>query len=111
MDIGKQWRHIIESVQDGIIIVDAQGNFIAANQTAQLITGYKESELKGQSCRILHCNGCDIIGKGRGKEWCTLFSHGFIAEKKCIITNKHRRTIPIVKRATVLFNENNEIIG
>ncbi len=111
MDIGKQWRHIIESVQDGIIIVDDKGNFVAANQTAQLITGYKEDELKGQSCRILHCNGCDIIGKGRGKEWCTLFSHGFIAEKKCIITNKHRRTIPIVKRATVLFNENNEIIG
>ncbi len=111
MDLGKQWRHIIESVQDGIIIVDDKGNFVAANQTAQLITGYKESELKGQSCQILHCNGCDIIGQGRGKEWCTLFSHGFIAEKKCIITNKHRRTIPVVKRATVLFNENNEIIG
>ena len=111
MDIGKQWRHIIESVQDGIIIVDDKGVFVAANQTAQLITGYKESELKGESCRILQCNGCEILGKGRGKKWCTLFSHGFIAEKKCIITNKHRRTIPIVKRATVLFNENNEIIG
>ncbi|MDA3918691.1 MAG: sigma 54-interacting transcriptional regulator [Deltaproteobacteria bacterium] len=111
MDIGKQWRHILESVQDGIIIVDDKGMFVAANQTAQLITGYKESELKGQSCRILQCNGCEILGKGRGKKWCTLFSHGFIAEKKCIITNKHRRTIPIVKRATVLFNEKNEIIG
>jgi len=111
MDIGKQWRHIIESVQDGIIIVDAQGNFIAANQTAQLITGYKEDELKGQSCRILHCNGCDIIGKGKGEKWCTLFSQGFVAEKKCLITNKHNRAIPIIKSATVLFDDNNEIVG
>jgi len=84
---------------------------LSLRQPAQLITGYKESELKGQSCRILQCNGCEILGKGRGKKWCTLFSHGYIAEKKCIITNKHRRTIPVVKRATVLFNENNEIIG
>ena len=33
MDIGKQWRPIIDSVQDGIIIVDDKGDFIAANQT------------------------------------------------------------------------------
>lgn len=111
MDLGKQWRPIIESVQDGIIIVDHSGNFVAANQTAQLITGYKEDELKGQSCRILDCNGCEIIGKGQGKNWCSLFSHGFIVEKKCIITNKNRRTIPIVKRATVLYDEKDEIIG
>ena len=31
MDIGKQWRPIIDSVQDGIIIVDDKGYFIAAN--------------------------------------------------------------------------------
>jgi len=111
MDIGKHWRHIIESVQDGIIIVDDRGNFVAANQTAQLLTGYKEDELKGQSCRLLHCNGCEIIGNGRGIQWCGLFSQGFIAEKKCLITNKHNRTIPVVKSATVLFDDNNKIIG
>jgi two-component system, NtrC family, response regulator HydG len=111
MDIGKQWRHIIESVQDGIIIVDARGNFVAANQTALLITGYKEEELIGQSCRLLHCNGCEIIGKGDGKQWCGLFSQGFIAEKKCLISNKHNMTIPIVKSATVLFDENQKIVG
>ncbi len=111
MDIGKQWRHIIESVKDGIIIVDDTGCFVAANQTAQLITGYKEDELMGQSCRLLHCNECDIIGTGKGEQWCTLFSQGFISEKKCLITNKHNRTIPIVKSATVLFDDNNQIIG
>jgi len=111
MDIGKQWRQIIDSVPDGIIIVDETGSFIAANQTAQLITGYTEKELKGQSCRILNCTGCKIIGKGKGKEWCGLFCEELIREKKCVITNSQNRTIPIVKNATVLFNEKNEIVG
>ncbi len=111
MDIGRQWRHIIDSVQDGIIIVDEKGRFIAANQTAQLITGYTEKELSGQSCRILNCTGCKIIGKGKGKKWCGLFTEGIIKEKKCMITDRLNRAIPVVKSATVLFNEHNEIIG
>jgi two-component system, NtrC family, response regulator HydG len=111
MDIGKQWRHIIDSVPDGIIIVDERGTFVAANQTAQLITGYAEKELKGQSCRILNCTGCKIVGKGKGKNFCGLFSEELIREKKCMITNRHNRTIPIIKNATVLFNEKNEIVG
>ncbi len=111
MDIGKHWRYIIDSVQDGIIIVDAKGDFVAANQTAQLITGYSEEELKNQSCRLLNCTGCKIVGKGKGKNWCGLFSAGIIREKKCMITNRQNRAIPIVKNATVLFDENNEIVG
>ncbi|MCG8635064.1 MAG: sigma 54-interacting transcriptional regulator [Desulfobacterales bacterium] len=111
MDIGGQWRPIIDSVQDGIIIVDAYGNFIAANSSAQLMTGYSEAELKGQSCRLLNCTGCEIRGEGPGKEWCGLFSAGMIRDKKCLITSASNRTIPIVKSATVLSGKNGEIIG
>ena len=111
MDIGRQWRPIIEAVQDGILIVDEGGFIVAANQTAQLITGYTEDELKNQSCRMLNCTGCKIIGKGKGKDWCGLFSEGIIREKKCMITNSNNRTIPIVKSATVLFNKNEKIVG
>ncbi len=111
MDIEKQWRPVIDSVQDGIIIVDEKGCFIAANQSAQLITGYTEAELKGQSCRILNCTGCRIVGEGSGKKWCALFSEEFIREKKCVITNRQNRAVPIIKNATVLFNEQKEIVG
>ncbi|MFA5906559.1 MAG: sigma 54-interacting transcriptional regulator [Desulfobacula sp.] len=111
MNIEKQWRPIIDSAQDGIIIVDEKGCFIAANQTAQLMTGYTEEELKGQSCRILNCTGCKIVGKGVGKNWCGLFSEKFIREKKCVITTRQNRAIPIIKSATVLFDEKNEIVG
>ncbi len=111
MDIGKHWRKIIDSVQDGLIIVDAKGDFIAANHSAQLITGYAEKELKGHSCRMLNCTGCEIKGKGSGKNWCGLYSKGIIREKKCLITNSKNRTVPIIKSATVLFDDSGEIIG
>ena len=111
MDIGKHWRPIIDSVQDGIIIVDAQGNFIAANHSAQLITGYSEDHLKGRSCRLLNCTGCEIKATGKGKDWCSLFSAGLIRDKKCMITDAKNRTIPIVKTATVLFDDKGEVVG
>jgi len=76
-----------------------------------LITGYTEEELKGRSCRILNCTGCKLVGEGRGKKWCELFSEGLVRENKCMITNSRNRTIPIIKSATVLFNEKNEIVG
>src|SRR6056297_4180185 len=103
MDIGKYWRVIIDSVQDGIILVDEQGDFIAANHSAQLMTGYTEDQLIGRSCRILNCTGCEIKGVGKGKDWCMLFSQGLVRDKKCMITDSRKQTIPIVKTATVLY--------
>ncbi|MCF8092926.1 MAG: sigma 54-interacting transcriptional regulator [Desulfotignum sp.] len=111
MDIGKHWRVIIESVQDGIILVDETGNFIAANHSAQLMTGYSEDQLIGRSCRMLNCTGCEITGSGKGKNWCMLFSQGRVRDKKCMITDSSRQTIPIVKTATVLYDDRGEIIG
>ncbi len=111
MDIEKFWREIIDSVQDGIILVDEKGRFIAANETAQLMTGYTEDQLKGQSCRILNCTGCKIIGKGLGENWCGLFEEKFIREKKCMITTIRNQHIPIIKRARVLYDENGNVAG
>lgn len=111
IDIGKHWRKIIDSVQDGIILVDDKGRFLAANQTAQLITGYTEKQLKGQSCRILNCTGCEIVGTGRGEKWCRLFSDRKIRDKKCLITNSKHQHIPVIKSATVLYDDDENIVG
>ncbi|MDT8379205.1 MAG: sigma 54-interacting transcriptional regulator [Desulfotignum sp.] len=111
MKIGNHWREIIDSVQDGIILVDGQGNFMAANHSAQLMTGYSEDQLIGKSCRILNCTGCDIKAFGKGKYWCQLFSQGLVRDKKCMITDSRKQTIPIIKTATVLYDEQGAIIG
>ncbi len=111
MDIGKHWREIIDAAQDGILIVDAKGTIVAANQAVQLMTGCTKEELCGQSCRILNCTGCEIIGTGHGKHWCSLFSEGLIREKKCMITDSGNHVIPVVKNARVLFDAKGRIVG
>jgi two-component system, NtrC family, response regulator HydG len=111
MDIAKYWKTIVDTLQDGLMVVDPSGNIIAANPAAERVTGYTAEELVGKSCRILNCTGCKIIGKGAGKQWCGLFVRGGIREKKCLITNKDRHSVHIVKSASVLRNEDGDIIG
>jgi PAS domain S-box-containing protein len=87
------------------------GKIIAANPAAERVTGYTADELIGKSCRVLNCTGCKIIGQGAGSQWCGLFNRGAIKEKKCLITNKDRHSVHIIKSASVLRNEAGEVIG
>ena len=111
MNIGKYWKTILNSVQEGVIIIDSSGTLVAANHAATLMTGYTEDELIGKSCRILNCTGCKIKGEGSGKDWCGLFSRKMMSEKKCLISNRHNRYIQIIKRASVLYDDDGKIVG
>ena len=111
MEIAEHWKTIIDTFQEGLIIVDKYGNIQAANSAAERMTGYSIYELLGRSCRILNCTGCKIIGKGPGEQWCGLFMRGSIKDKKCLITNKDHRVFHILKSASVLKDNDGEIVG
>ena len=111
MDIAKYWKTIVDTLQDGLMVVDPMGRIVAANPAAERITGYAADEMIGKSCRILNCTGCDIIGEGPGTKWCKLFNWGTVREKQCLITHKDRHTVHIIKSASVLRGERGEIIG
>ncbi len=111
MDISKQWKRIIDTLQDGILVLDTGGVIHATNPAAERLTGYSKAELTGRSCRILNCTGCKIIGPGKGKEFCKLFIVGRSKLKKCMIKNKKNLSVHILKVASVLENEQGEVIG
>ncbi len=111
MDLSQNWKTIVDTLQDGVIVVDPRGRIVAVNPAAEKLTGYIADELVGQSCRILDCTGCKIIGKGAGKQWCGLYVRGGVRAKKCTITNKEHRTVTIVKNASILRNKGGQIIG
>ena len=111
MDISKHWKSIIDTLQDGILVVDTHGTIQAVNPSAERLTGYSKDELVGNSCMILNCTGCKIIGKGSGIDFCKLFSVGRSKVKKCTIKNRGNRSVHIVKSATVLRNSAGEAIG
>ena len=111
MRIDNYWKRVIDTLRDGLMIVDAGGTVIAMNAAAERITGYSTDELLGRSCRILNCTGCEIYGKGRSNAWCSLFAVGDVRDKRCSISQKDHHTINIIKSATVLRDENGSVIG
>jgi PAS domain S-box-containing protein len=111
MDIGKYWKTIVDTLQDGLMVIDPSGNILAMNPAAERLTGYSADELVGQNCTILNCTGCELYGRGPGKEWCSLYEKGIVTAKKCLISRKDRRALHVVKNATVLKDPEGQMIG
>jgi PAS domain S-box-containing protein len=111
MDIGKHWKTIFDTLQDGLMVIDVEGNILAANPSAERLTGYTADELIGSNCRILNCTGCELYGRGSAKDWCSLFEKGEVRAKKCLITKKNLRAAHVLKNASVLHDSDGEMIG
>lgn len=111
MDLSPYWKTIVDTLQDGVLVVDPRGRIVAVNPAVVQLTGYQAAELIGQSCRVLDCTGCKIIGKGTGEKWCGLYRQGDVRAKSCTITDKANRTVTVVKNASILRDEDGNIIG
>ena len=111
MNIAKHWKTIVDTLQDGLLVVDPTGKILAANKAAERVTGYGANELLGKSCRLLNCTGCKLLENMKSDKFCQLFINEHVKEKKCLITNKDRRSVHILKSAEVLKDKNGIIIG
>lgn len=111
IDISKYWKTIVDTIQEGILVVDPKGRILAVNPAVERLTGYRAEELIGKSCRVLDCTGCKIIGKGSAENWCGLYSRAGVSTKRCMLTNKEHRTVNVIKNAAVLRDENGQVLG
>ena len=111
MEIAKYWKTIVDTLQDGLMVLDPQGNILAVNPAAEKLTGYSAEELVGHNCRTLNCTGCDVFGRGSGKDWCKLFVSGEVRAKKCMLSKKDRRAVHVVKNASVLRDSEGRMLG
>lgn len=111
MDLSLYWKTIVDTLQDGVMVVDPSGKVLSLNPAAEKLTGYDASELVGKSCRMLDCTGCDIYARGRAEQWCGLYAKGAVRAKKCLITNKENRSVNVIKNASILRDKDGKIIG
>jgi len=111
MEIAKYWKTIVDTLQDGLMVLDPEGNILAMNPAAEKLTGYSADELVGKNCRTLNCTGCELYGQGSGDQWCSLYVKGNVKAKKCLISKKDRRALHVVKNAAVLRDSDGRMIG
>lgn len=109
--LSRYWQTAVEIIHDGVMIVDVRGIIVSANQALTHITGYSQAELIGQPCSMLKCSSCNKIFDQTGQHWCMLFSSGSVTMRKCTLSRKDGSVVHVMKNASVLHDDNKQIIG
>lgn len=101
----KFWMQVINTVSDGIFMVDANGRICQANNAICELTGYSREELLGQPCSIFECTACAAVREETARYWCNLFALKQVLRRRCNIRHKDGEWIPILKNAHLLASE------
>ncbi|MGB5749257.1 MAG: sigma 54-interacting transcriptional regulator [Desulfobacterales bacterium] len=110
-ELNRYWKTVVNTIQDGVMIVDTEGTIVSANKALEKITGYPKEELIGKSCTILDCNICEIARERKGEKWCSLFRTGAVNMRKCSVLNKNGGHIHVLKNASLLHDTDGNVMG
>lgn len=110
-EMSEYWKTVVDTIQEGVMIVTPEGTIVSVNHTFLQMTGYDEKELIGKPCSHLNCTSCHAVRKRESHHWCRLFRDGFLNKQRCILTGKNRNQIHMFKNASVLKDGKGQIIG
>jgi PAS domain S-box-containing protein len=110
-DLTYYWESVVNTIQDGIMIVNPKGVVISVNQAFEEITGYSQSEIVGKSCATMGCTSCEIARQAEECHWCVMFKKGHLKRQRCSIVHKDGRNVHILKNASVLKDNSGSVIG
>ena len=110
-ELDNYWETVVNTIRDGIMIVNQNGAIVSVNRALEIITGYTRAEVIGKSCTILECNICEKVLNAEGSPWCTLFETGRIKKTQCIIKRKDGSFFHALKNASILNDSNGNVIG
>jgi PAS domain S-box-containing protein len=100
------WEKVIETLTEGLMVVDPRGTIIAINQAMEGITGYPREELVGRSCSIIRTDSCFRDQAPGQDRQCQLFRNGAGGRReKCALVKKDGSLVHVLKN-TVLLNAN-----
>ena len=109
--INRYWKEIINTMNDGLMVVSPDGTILMVNQAFEKIMGYSKEELIGRSCATLNCDTCATArSEGKGK-WCNLFEQGEATRRPCLLMRKDGSYVHTLKNAAILWDEDGQILG
>ncbi|MCB2188446.1 MAG: sigma 54-interacting transcriptional regulator [Deltaproteobacteria bacterium] len=105
------WRTVINTMQDGLMVVDPDRTIISVNPAFEALTGYSAAELVGQPCALLECDSCDYQNDQTGQPGCGLFKEKAIKHCRCTLRRKDGTPLYVVKNAAVIKGRGGELMG
>ena len=110
-ELNDYWKTVVDTIQDGVMIVDIKGTIVSVNKGLEKITGYTKAELIGEPCTTLDCNICKIVRVNQGRHWCHLFRDGVVDMRRCVLTRKNGNSIHVLKNASLLHDTEGKVMG
>ncbi|MDH3881962.1 MAG: PAS domain S-box protein, partial [Desulfobacteraceae bacterium] len=110
-ELDRYWKTVVNTIQDGIMIVDTHGRIISVNNAFEFITGYSKDDLIGKTCDVLNCNLFEAARNKKGDHWCVLFDTGTMDRRRCTLVKKDGTLIHALKNASILHDAKGQLIG
>jgi two-component system, NtrC family, response regulator HydG len=110
-DLNYYWKSVVDTIQDGVMVVNPEGVVISVNRAFEAITGYRRDDIVGSSCATLNCSSCEIARQEYDCHWCVMFKKGHLKKQKCSLIRKDGRIVHILKNASVLRDKSGVVTG
>jgi two-component system, NtrC family, response regulator HydG len=110
-ELNEYWKTVVDTIQDGIMIVDKAGTIVSANKAFEKITGYAQTQIIGEPCTRLNCHTCEAAREKRGDHWCILFRIGAVRQNRCAVQRADGSYITVLKNASLLYDNHSKVIG
>ncbi|MFP4418664.1 MAG: sigma-54 interaction domain-containing protein [Chitinispirillaceae bacterium] len=99
------YETILQTMAEGVFIVDTNGIIRFCNQALEILSGYAAHELIGRDCRHIMMCSCSSM------EECSLFSEKSLNNAECRIRRKNGTTVPVLKNGRVMYDDAGEARG
>ena len=110
-EINRYWKRVINTMNDGLMIVGTDGSIIMVNEAFEQLTGYTSDEVLGRPCTLLECDACEKTLNQKHGEWCALFDHEQDIKRRCLVMKKDGTYLPVLKNASILRDEKGVSLG
>ena len=100
---------VFETMRDGLMVVDNEGNIVLFNRAAEEITGYRKEEVIGKKSSIFHCEMEPNMAEGEPDSQLEKFGAKYNME--CRIRSGDGRAVHLLKNVVTIKDDHGEIIG
>jgi two-component system, NtrC family, response regulator HydG len=105
LSLGECYETIIETMAEGVFVVDQTGTIVFTNNAMERFTGYSADELLGKRCHAFMECRCEA------DSGCALFSARELTRKECRIKHRDGRLIPVLRSARLKHDDQKKVKG